>query len=231
MEVMSDMRRRVTNEWGRGGPARPRQRKPWRAYAGVFLMIIAMIFFANRLLGSKTKKSEVIKNDANVSLDVGGAHSDVSLDEFLSGQTVSVPVSRSIVLENADEIKMEANVAQSTEDVRISSQAFDAVLVPIAGSHADGAATSDYIDGIFRHLVIGTLPDPPEGYFYEGWLVRSRPFDFFSTGEFIQHVDDLKWYLVYESDDDKRDYNKVIVTLEPSDNDPAPAEHVLEGVF
>ena len=103
---MSDMRRRVTNEWGRGGPARPRQRKPWRAYAGVFLMIIAMIFFANRLLGSKTKKSEVIKNDANVSLDVGGAHSDVSLDEFLSGQTVSVPVSRSIVLENADEIKI-----------------------------------------------------------------------------------------------------------------------------
>ena len=79
--------------------------------------------------------------------------------------------------------------------------------------------------------MIGTLPDPPEGYFYEGWLVRSRPFDFFSTGEFIQHVDDLKWYLVYESDDDKRDYNKVIVTLEPSNNDPAPAEHVLEGVF
>ena len=44
-------------------------------------------------------------------------------------------------------------------------------------------------------------------------------------------MDDLKWYLVYESEDDRRDYNKVIVTLEPNDNDLAPAEHVLEGVF
>ncbi len=190
-----------------------------------------VLFLGGRLLHRQDTNDGVVQETQVGSLDVGGGASRTSLDEFLPGQTVSVPVSRSIVLENTDDIDTEANVAQSTEDIEISSQAFEAALSAIGDSHAEGAATSDYVDGTFHHLVVATLPDPPEGYFYEGWLVRSRPFDFFSTGEFIQHVDDLKWYLVYESEDDRRDYNKVIVTLEPNDNDLAPAEHVLEGVF
>lgn len=221
----------MTTEWGRGGTMKPRQQKRWRVYAGVLVVIGVVMFFGNRLLQSRGAGQGVVQEAQVRLLDIGGGASRVSLEEFLPGQTVSVPVSRSIVLENADEIGTEANVAQSTEDVEISSQAFEAALSAVGNSHADGAATSDYVDGIFRHLVVATLPDPPEGYFYEGWLIRSRPFDFFSTGEFIQHVDDLKWYLVYESDDDKRDYNKVIVTLEPNDGNLAPAEHVLEGVF
>lgn len=221
----------MTTEWGRGGTMKPRQQKRWRVYAGVLVVIGVVMFFGNRLLQSRGVGQGVVQEAQVRLLDIGGGASRVSLEEFLPGQTVSVPVSRSIVLENADEIGTEANVAQSTEDVEISSQAFEAALSAVGNSHADGAATSDYVDGIFRHLVVATLPDPPEGYFYEGWLIRSRPFDFFSTGEFIQHVDDLKWYLVYESDDDKRDYNKVIVTLEPNDGNLAPAEHVLEGVF
>lgn len=221
----------MTTEWGRGGTMKPRQQKRWRVYAGVFVVIVVLIFLGSRLFRWQDAKQEAAQEAQVPSLDVGGGASRVSLEEFLPGQTVSVPVSRSIVLENADEIGTEANVAQSTEDVEISSQAFEVALSAVGNSHAEGAATSDYVDGTFRHLIVATLPDPPEGYFYEGWLVRSRPFNFFSTGNLIQHVDDLKWYLVYESDDDKRDYNKVIVTLEPNDGNLAPAEHVLEGVF
>lgn len=221
----------MTTEWGRGGTMKPRRPKQWRIYAGAFIVIVVAMFLGSRFLQSRDNGQDGEQEAQVRSLDIGGGASRGSLEEFLPGQTVSVPVSRSIVLENADEIGTEANVAQSTEDVEISTQAFEAALSAVGNSHAEGAATSDYVDGTFRHLVVATLPDPPEGYFYEGWLVRSRPFDFFSTGEFIQHVDDLKWYLVYESEDDKRDYNKVIVTLEPNDGDPAPAEHVLEGVF
>lgn len=80
-------------------------------------------------------------------------------------------------------------------------------------------------------MIVATLPDPPVGYFYEGWLIRSKPFDFFSTGQLIQHADDLKWYLLWEDAEDKTDYKKVVVTLEPNDGNAAPADHVLEGLL
>jgi len=37
--------------------------------------------------------------------------------------------------------------------------------------------------------------------------------------------------LYYTADEDKTDFESVVITLEPEDGDPGPADHVLEGSF
>ena len=75
------------------------------------------------------------------------------------------------------------------------------------------------------------LPDLSNGDFYEGWLVRVSPFKFISTGkmEKIEGVVDNTYVNHFTSDIDYSDYKMYVLTLEPDDGDPAPADHILEG--
>lgn len=192
----------------------------------VGVVIVVMIVMARAVLLSGQGRS----NDARVAqttpLDVGGTSSEPIAD-VLSGNVLSIPLRDPIVLDA--QVETEANIAQQTTSVAISEDALETTLAAVSETRGSGVATSDFVDGRFQHVIVATLPDPSEGFFYEGWLIRSKPFDFFSTGALIQHADDLKWYLVWESDRDARDFNKVIVTLEPDDGNQAPDIHILEG--
>jgi len=111
-------------------------------------------------------------------------------------------------------------------------------LEDVSGGDSFGIATREIQDGLFRHTVKATLPDPSEDEFYEGWLVRSSPFDFFSTGDMVtistgEYV--LEWFSGEAGPGsawgEYADYTQVVITLEPDDGDPAPAAHILEGEF
>lgn len=78
------------------------------------------------------------------------------------------------------------------------------------------------------------LPPLEEGYFYEGWVVRSEPLDVVSTGaleqvEFEDGILDFRNNLELEGD--FSEHVQYIITLEPDDGDPAPAAHVAETTF
>ncbi len=221
------MAKRTTTEWGSRSAGRPGRSRRFPKIAGVAILLVAVFFFG-RWIQNPSSDADVVQAEPVSELDTGGSASQ-SIEEVLSGKIISIPVSNPIVLDES--VVDEANIAQDTTNVAISEGALETLLEPVVGTHGSGTATSEIADGRFQHVAVATLPEPPEGYFYEGWLIRSRPFDFFSTGRFIQHADDLKWYLVWDGPEDKRDFKKVIVTLEPDDGDEAPSEHVLEGAF
>jgi hypothetical protein len=104
-------------------------------------------------------------------------------------------------------------------------------LAGVDGVPANGVTQAHYFaDGTYVHTIQLNIGLPEDGYFYEGWLVAGgkKPL---STGHLRSRFGDERHWLNFESDEDVREYTKVVVTLEPDDGDPAPAGHVAEGVL
>lgn len=72
------------------------------------------------------------------------------------------------------------------------------------------------------------LPVPKDDNFYEGWIVAPGG-EFISTGK-IEKVED-QFFNIFTSQIDYSPYTKYVLTLEPNDSDPAPADHIVEGVM
>lgn len=71
------------------------------------------------------------------------------------------------------------------------------------------------------------LNDPQGDDFYEGWLVQQSPFKFIST--WVAEKQWSKYVNDFTSTIDYTNYDFYVLTLEPNDGDPAPADHILEG--
>lgn len=96
------------------------------------------------------------------------------------------------------------------------------------GGEATGIAKSNW-DGN-QYLMFATfenIPDPQGEDFYEGWVVQREPFMFISTGV-VEQVDG-SYTNAYRSDQDLTSYDFYVLTIEPNDEDPAPADHIVEG--
>lgn len=93
-----------------------------------------------------------------------------------------------------------------------------------------GATITFYQDTKAFDLVVDfiALVDAPEWYFYEGWLVNNNTSDFFSTGEVTKNPSRGIYQDTFSAVEDLRAYDYYVLTLEPNDNDPAPADHILE---
>ena len=103
-------------------------------------------------------------------------------------------------------------------------------LVDVSGGQAAGVAQAGLTDGLYNLLSeFDQLPELEDDYFYEGWVVRKEPFDFISTGQTIKKGENE--FNVFSSDLDLTAYDFYVLTLEPDDGDPAPAEHILEGTM
>lgn len=106
-------------------------------------------------------------------------------------------------------------------------------LVAVGERGGRGVATRQIEDGVFFHTIKTDLPGiDRERYYYEGWLVRKVPYDYFSTGEMMTN-NLSEFVLRFEGDPrgDYDDYTQVVVTLESRDQNPDPSEHVLRGEF
>lgn len=126
-----------------------------------------------------------------------------------------------------------------------TTQTFSAELKDVTGGEASGEANSEFSAEKYTHSVVAKyLPALEDGYFYEGWLVQLEPLDVISTGKMIPDpsTDSIgspqassgqegNFALSLETQDDLTSYTRVVITLEPDDGDPEPAEHVLEGTL
>ena len=86
-----------------------------------------------------------------------------------------------------------------------------------------------------RFMLSGEFSDLPEQQdddFYEGWIVREAGVDgemsVISTGALEWEVG-MMYTNLFFSDTDLTDHATYILTIEPNDGDPAPADHVLVG--
>lgn len=106
-----------------------------------------------------------------------------------------------------------------------------AALADVTGGESFGIAHTQFESGLFTLISnMGNLPDPAEGYFYEGWLVRrGESMSVISTG--VAEKTAEGYVNVYTSKIDLSEYDFYVLTLEPNDEDPAPAEHILEGTL
>lgn len=103
-------------------------------------------------------------------------------------------------------------------------------MLEAVGSYTGSGTASRYFDsGRFIHIVEAEIPEPADGKFYEGWLVKGA--SFFSTGK-MESVDG-RYELIYEANEDKSDYDDVVITEETEADglDGKPEAHVLEGKF
>lgn len=104
-------------------------------------------------------------------------------------------------------------------------------LVDVSGGTATGTAklgTNGAGESILM-VDFDNLPELEEGYFYEGWLVDKDPFSFITTG--ATEVVDGQVVNLYSSNASLDQYDRYVLTLEPDDGDPAPAEHIVEEDF
>ena len=103
------------------------------------------------------------------------------------------------------------------------------VLSDVTGGASTGTATREIEDGLYRHVIKAYLPELEEGFFYEGWLVRPSPFNYFSTGSMV-HNESGEWVLEWfgRPGENYTAYSRIVITLEPLDDaDPGPADHIL----
>lgn len=78
-------------------------------------------------------------------------------------------------------------------------------------------------------VVFENLPEPQNWDFYEGWVVQKEPFNFISTWR-IEYKNGMQ-VNIFTSNKDYTNHDLYILTLEPDDGDPAPADHILEWVL
>lgn len=131
------------------------------------------------------------------------------------------------MMEDQEEMEMEEADEEEEESNEITAD-----LLPVEGNDTSalGSVIAGFENG--QYVLVASfdqLDELEEGYFYEGWIVRNEPLSVVSTGPLETMESD--WVNFYSSAEDLTDHEKYILTLEPDDGDPAPAEHVLEGTF
>jgi len=95
--------------------------------------------------------------------------------------------------------------------------------------NSSGTAKAVFDGMYYMTATFENLPTPVGTDFYEGWVVRMEPFDFISTGEL--EIMNGEYVNTYSSNTDYTDYDFYVLTLEPDDGDPAPADHIVEGTM
>jgi len=157
----------------------------------------------------------------------------VFISIFTGGDDEVVEVAE-VVDQNSD-LSVQVVTAEESDDDVLEYEEIE--LIAVDGSGSSGVARRGRSGELFTHVVVASMPAiDTEFYFYEGWFVKPGVVDFFSTGEMFPR-EDGKWGLVWEindlnAPDDLDDFSQVVITLEPRDDNPAPAvHHVLEGEF
>ena len=107
---------------------------------------------------------------------------------------------------------------------------YSAVLEDVSGGEATGRAYAKFDGEDYMVLAeLFDLPEPENDYFYEGWIDRKSPLSVLSTGKAF--VKEGVYVNEYSAEGDLSDHDFYVLTIEPNDGDPAPADHILEGTL
>ena len=150
------------------------------------------------------------------------------------GDTITDQVETIIPDEAEVSINMNELLGNADDEVVpevVSVERISGSLADVSGGTATGVASATYGDSYEMVATFEGLPDPqPEGYFYEGWVVRrGANQSVISSGVATKTATGYENVFVHP--DNLLDHDFYVLTLEPDDGDPAPAEHILEGVM
>ncbi len=122
----------------------------------------------------------------------------------------------------------------AVQDLRFGKEKFFA-YGPIMGSSqtpANGLTKVHVFEkGMSLHTLQINISLPPDGYFYEGWLINTKTNERLSTGHLKSLFGDVRHNLDYQADRDLRAFTKVIITLERDNGNPAPETEVATGTL
>ena len=90
---------------------------------------------------------------------------------------------------------------------------------------ASGEAYVDRIERTTRVYASFNVEDPVDDYFYEGWVICSG--EVFTTGALTKERG--QYVNVFSSNTLPEECDRYVLTIEPNDGNPAPADHVLDG--
>ncbi len=97
--------------------------------------------------------------------------------------------------------------------------------VPLFPSRAKRAFSNGKF---FYKLTAAGLKLVDKGFYYEGWLEKDG--NNLSVGR-LELDTAGNGVLYYTASQDRSDYNRTVITLEPEDGNPEPATPILEGNF
>lgn len=138
---------------------------------------------------------------------------------------------------NSDSPTDQPGGVESVEQMeeRLASIDYDkvALLEDVTGGDATGMAYYFFDDAEGFYNLTAQFEGLPEidldKEFYEGWIVKTTTGEFKSTGELTEI--DGQLINTFRSKRNYNTYDRYVLTIEPRDNDPAPADHVMEGDF
>lgn len=158
---------------------------------------------------------------------LGGNNDETNTNENTINSTVNESITNTEPTEDSNMVEitdtMENEMAEAEYD-------YMATLFDVTGGISSGIAKSKYDGG--QYMLIANFEDLDEPIgtdFYEGWIVRNTPLDVISTGA-VEKKDGI-YTNMYISAQDLTDHDFYVLTLEPNDGDPAPADHILEGTL
>ena len=194
---------------------------------------------------AKTTKKNVAKESRSTLSLVGGlvmlalgifliyyGLTSVANDEDLGEQSVNKTSEAAVDTNETEEQVSDGQDEQYTHRTSLADVTEGETFQGIAtGGSASGEAKAVFENDTYNLIAeFSGLPEPINGSFYEGWLVADSG-DFFTTG--VAEIDDNGNYVNTFTDgtDWTETHNKYILTLEPNDGNPAPADHIVEGTL
>ncbi len=104
-------------------------------------------------------------------------------------------------------------------------------IVGVNGMHANGVIQAFFFeDEAFLHTMQLNIEPAKEGSYYEGWLVDGAGVRV-SASDMRNRFADARHQLRFDVPRDLRAYQKVVVTLEKDDGNPAAGQEVAEGML
>ena len=124
-------------------------------------------------------------------------------------------------------------ISQSVIDGAIDTESRDATLYWKSTGERVGMASRGKKDDLYYIEIKLSLPEiDREVQYYQIWLLRRLPYDFFSLGEMMTD-EEGNFTVEWEAPDDQdySGYGHIIVTRHAYDGDSDPGTHLVEGVF
>ena len=215
----------------------------------VFLLLVggAYWFYTNKQSSEQLVKNTTVEknntmeeeqsgninqiNNENIPGNTGDdiiANDEVSLGRDVTGEEINEPGTEVSDEQINDQIDENEPIEELSEPDTGFSHSGE--LVDVSGGQAAGIAQAGFVDGTYNLLAeFANLPDPAVEFFYEGWVVRQQPLSVVSTGE-VKKLGNV-YKNVFNVSQNLIDHTFYVLTIEPDDGDPAPADHILEGTM
>ncbi|MFA4845961.1 MAG: hypothetical protein WC654_05370 [Patescibacteria group bacterium] len=145
----------------------------------------------------------------------------------------SAPIAEEETVNSIADVLTPDPISQAVIDGAIDTESKIATLRWSATGEIVGEARRGEKDDKFYIEFMSMLPEiDREAYYYQVWVLRRIPYDFFSVGEMITN-DEGKFILEWlaSDDEDYLSYSEIVMTVNEYEGSADPGAHLVEGKF